>query len=210
MSSFIPNRTLTDFSSLPTDVLFDIETYHFVQGGQVYYSPDLIDGLQMQSVEGRNLTVTVAPNGTKYINDAEIIYSDYLTNNGVLHVLAHEVSPNKTDARPDLSTPANSTTSTPPPTATPTSSSSSSSLSTGAKAGIGVGCALGGIFIIGLLLIWLRRMKSKKSAVPRDEKQQIAAEMPHHRGSHELGAPGVGSHWEMEGDPPQERRIYEM
>jgi hypothetical protein len=215
--SFIPNRTIIDLKTLPTDVFFDLQEYHFVTG-HVYFTTDLTDGLQMQSVEGHNLTVTVASNGSRYINDAEIIYSDYITNNGVLHVLAHEVSPNKTDARPDLSTPANSTTSTTPPPTTesstaPTSSGSSSSLSTAAKAGIGVGAALGVIFIIAVLMFCLRRNRKRKAnpgAGPRDEKYQAAVEMPHPRGSHEVEAPGPGSHWELDSQQSHPRRVYEM
>lgn len=202
---------------LPNDVIINIEDYH-AAFGHVYYSPDLKDGLQIQTVFGPNLTVTVAPNGTKYLNDAEIIYSDYLMNTGVFHVLEHELSPNKTDARPALNTETHSATITPSASPLILSAPSHSSLSKGAKVGIGVGAGVGALLLIGMLYFCCCRSKSKTSqnGTPQGrEKDQYALEMPHpdRQYSHEMEAPGTRSRWELGGHESQRAslpRVFEM
>lgn len=49
------------------------------------FSPDLTDGLQIKTLQGRNLTIHVGPDGTKYVNGLRIIDTDYSIANGVLH-----------------------------------------------------------------------------------------------------------------------------
>jgi hypothetical protein len=169
-------------------------------------------------VLGSNLTVTVAPNGTKYLNDAEIVYSDYLMNTGVFHVLGHDLSPNKTDARPALSTETHSATITPSPSPLILSAPSHSSLSKGAKVGIGVGAGVGALLLIGVLFFGCCCSKSKPSqnGTPRGrQKDQYALEMPHpdKQYSHEMGTPGTWSRWELGGHESQRARlprVFEM
>ena len=208
-----------DITNIPTDLIFDIEEYHFVVG-HVFYSPDLQDGLQIQSLSGPNLTVTVAPNGTRYLNDAEIIYSDYLINTGVLHVLAHDLSPNETGARPDFSSETNSTLPTDAniaPTAS-VSSTLASSLSTAAKAGIGVGAGVGALLVTGALYFCFRRSRSQKPktrTVCVEGKTQRASEMPHPDNfySHEMSEPTAGAQGgidEYVSQRARQARVYEM
>jgi uncharacterized surface protein with fasciclin (FAS1) repeats len=50
------------------------------------YSTDFTDGLKLQTLQGKDVTITVI-NGTIYINAAKIIDPDYLLNTGVLHLI---------------------------------------------------------------------------------------------------------------------------
>jgi len=196
---------------MPDDVIFEFEEYHCVFG-HVFYSPDLGDGLQIQSLLGPNLTVTVAPNGTRYLNDAEIISSDYLINTGVIHVLAHTLDPNKTDTRPNLSAVTNST------IQPSTSSGSPSSLSTAAKAGIGIGVGVVVLLAIGALYFYFRRKRSQKpqsGIAGVQEKVHYTSEMPHPDNSYsqEMDAPVGGIRRELDGRDSrraESARVYEV
>ena len=75
--------------------------YHCVQG-QVLYSPDLVNGMKIQTVRGKDVTITVLKNGTKYVNDAKLIYSDYLISTGVIHVIEHDINLNDTYVPPPV------------------------------------------------------------------------------------------------------------
>ncbi|KAJ9609599.1 hypothetical protein H2200_005927 [Cladophialophora chaetospira] len=213
---FAPNSSrrttdpsLSDNSS--TQAEFDAEEYHFVHG-RVIYSPDFRDGMRIKTVEGKDLTLTIAPNGTTYVNDAKVLYTDYLISTGVVHVIEWALNPNDTEARPDLSNSSTSTNSTTAP------SSSSSSLSTGAKAGIGVGVALGALLAIGLLFFFLRRRKRTKRSTETGDarttqnKQLALVEMPQPEKpkSHEMYSPGSGQEWEMDTNESHIGRVYEM
>ncbi len=50
------------------------------------YANDLFDGDIIQALAGLNIQVSVNPEGT-HLNDAKIIYSDYVASNGVLHII---------------------------------------------------------------------------------------------------------------------------
>ncbi|KAL2350254.1 FAS1 domain-containing protein [Cryomyces antarcticus] len=52
----------------------------------VAYSSLLKDGSTFQTIQGNNVTITVE-NGSTYVNDAKIIDRDFLTSNGVIHVI---------------------------------------------------------------------------------------------------------------------------
>lgn len=72
--------------NLPVKEAESLFKYHVVQG-QVVYSSDFETGLQLQTLQGTNLTITVEDDGTKYANGAKILATDYLVSNGVLHTL---------------------------------------------------------------------------------------------------------------------------
>ncbi len=208
--------------NISTDAAFDAEEYHFVHG-RVVYSPEFEDGMKLTTVEGRQLTLTIAPNGTKYVNDVEILYTDYLISTGVVHVIEWTLDPNNTEARPDLvnsTTPTNSTTPVPSASASASSSASSTSasLATGAKAGIGVGVALGALLVVGVMLFvfFRRRKRTNRPAgmgnAETRKKQLGPVEMPQpeRKRSHELQAPGSGQEWEVDATESQRGRVYEM
>jgi Fasciclin domain len=52
-----------------------------------YYYKDFKDGDIIYSVDYKPIKVVVASNGSVFLNDAQIIHSDYITNNGNLLVL---------------------------------------------------------------------------------------------------------------------------
>ncbi len=63
--------------------LASVLTYHVVPGR--VFSSDLADGLEVTTVEGS--TVTISLTGGAKINDANIVATDILTSNGVIHVI---------------------------------------------------------------------------------------------------------------------------
>jgi len=63
--------------------LGEILTYHVVPGR--IFSSDLEDGATVTTVEGR--TVTISLNGGARVNDANIVATDVLATNGVIHVI---------------------------------------------------------------------------------------------------------------------------
>jgi LPXTG-motif cell wall-anchored protein len=215
LCSFAPNstRATTDQSKLndnSTEAAFDAQEYHYVHG-RVIYSPEFEDGMKIATVEGKDLTITIVANGTMYVNDAKILYTNYLISTGVVHVIEWTLDPNNTEARPDL------TNSTSPTNSTTTPVPSSSSLSTGAKAGIGVGVALGALLVIGLIFFFVRRRKRANHPAgtgnTETEKKQLGpVEMPQPEKAkpHELYSPNSGQAWEMDGTDSQRGRAHEM
>ena len=61
-----------------------ILTYHVV-AGQVL-SSDLSDGMEATTVNGASLTIQLR-DGKVFVNDAEVVIADVLTDNGVVHVI---------------------------------------------------------------------------------------------------------------------------
>ncbi|KAK5019021.1 hypothetical protein LTR60_000443, partial [Cryomyces antarcticus] len=130
------------------------------------YSSLLKDGSTFQTIQGNNVTITVE-NGSTYVNDAKIIDRDFLTSNGVIHVIGGPIYYNKTSARPPLaSTPSNSSS---PTGLTPPQPSSG--LSVGAKAGIAVGAVLASVAMV-LAAIFIVRRARKSSDVQSDVQEK--------------------------------------
>ena len=53
--------------------------------GTVAYSPSLTNQSTYETLEGNNVTVTVA-DGATYVDASKITSEDYLTSNGVIHI----------------------------------------------------------------------------------------------------------------------------
>jgi uncharacterized surface protein with fasciclin (FAS1) repeats len=66
------------------DQLTGILTYHVVAGKVM--SGDLSDGMKATTVNGAEITITLA-DGKVMINDAEVVIADVETDNGVIHVI---------------------------------------------------------------------------------------------------------------------------
>jgi len=64
--------------------LQSILTYHVV-AGQVL-SSDLSDGMEATTVNGASLTIRLE-DGKVFVNDAEVVIADVLTDNGVVHAI---------------------------------------------------------------------------------------------------------------------------
>jgi len=70
------NKSAADYSDLLGNHTLEIETY----------SNDLFDGDIIQTLAGMNIKVTVNQDGV-HLNDAKMIYSDFNSPNGVLHIV---------------------------------------------------------------------------------------------------------------------------
>ena len=79
--------------------LAEILQYHVVQGA-VGYSTTLSNDMQLPTLAGDNLTVTIDEDGGVFVNNARVINSDILIANGVLHVIDTVLNPAEADAAP--------------------------------------------------------------------------------------------------------------
>ncbi|KAE9382004.1 FAS1 domain-containing protein [Stipitochalara longipes BDJ] len=91
MTFFAPNTqaALTAFTAraptMSTSQLAATFNYHAVPNF-IGYSSQLTNGMQLQTSEGTNLTITIQGNET-FVNGARILISDYLVANGVVHLI---------------------------------------------------------------------------------------------------------------------------
>lgn len=208
--SFAPK---TAKGALPTTSKesFELQEYHFIKG-EVLFSYNLTNRREVTTVEGKNLTFYVAPNGTRYVNDAAIVDSDYLISTGVFHVIETAVDARIPDAKPLYLTNTNATTTpTGKPAATSSAVAGKSGLSTGAKAGIGLGVALGVLALLGAAFFFLRRREQQdpvhSQAVEKQGWSEITqrpkASSPHEMQGvsslHEIHSEGTSGRGEMEG-----------
>jgi hypothetical protein len=155
MTVFAPNTAaaLASFTKITAGAsqaeLAAVFNYHVVPGF-VAYSSLLEDGMQLQTVQGDNLTITMVGSDT-YVNDAKIINPDFIVANGVVHLIDSVLNRFNTSG-PNT----NSSTS---PTPTPVAKHSPS---TGAKVGIGVSVALAMVFFATCIFFLIRNRRQKK------------------------------------------------
>jgi transforming growth factor-beta-induced protein len=81
----VPKETLDALLADPKGALTDVLTYHVVAGKAM--SNGLSDGMQVETVNGQPLTITIADDGTVMVNDAKVVTADIETANGVIHVI---------------------------------------------------------------------------------------------------------------------------
>ncbi len=86
----LPAGTLDALLDDPTGDLTDILLYHVVADKAM--STDLSDGQVIETVLGKNITVTITGDGV-FINDAKVILADIETDNGVVHVIDAVLTP---------------------------------------------------------------------------------------------------------------------
>ena len=77
IGNLLPNLTMEQ----TTDIL----TYHVV-AGTVGYSALLKDDMKLTTVNGAELTIRLV-DGKVFVNGAQVVIADVLTNNGVVHVI---------------------------------------------------------------------------------------------------------------------------
>jgi uncharacterized surface protein with fasciclin (FAS1) repeats len=88
---FAPNnnafKALGDvLPKLTSSQIADILHYHIVPN-VVAYSPFLRNGAQFKTANGKVLTIRTDSTGRIFVNNARVVTSNVLTNNGVLHVI---------------------------------------------------------------------------------------------------------------------------
>ncbi|KAF2101005.1 Fasciclin-domain-containing protein [Rhizodiscina lignyota] len=108
---FAPNNTAfqdigSALANLSTNDLATILEYHVVKG-PVGYSSKLKNGMKLDTVGGKSLTIHIE-NGTVFVNSAKVVTPDVLVSNGVVHVIDNVLNPNNTSAAPSSSATAGS------------------------------------------------------------------------------------------------------
>jgi uncharacterized surface protein with fasciclin (FAS1) repeats len=81
----LPQGTIDDLLKDPEGALTDILTYHVVPGKVM--STDLTDGMMADTVQGDQLKISIAEDGTVMVNDATVTQADIQASNGVIHVI---------------------------------------------------------------------------------------------------------------------------
>jgi len=97
----LPAGTIETLLADPTGALAQILLYHVV-GGQAL-STDLSDGQSVATLQGQTVTVTINVNGV-FINNAQVIVADIVTDNGVIHVIDAVLVPQTTSSVSNIET----------------------------------------------------------------------------------------------------------
>ena len=85
----LPAGVLDDLLADPEGALANVLLYHVY--GDLAYSTDITDGLVLEMLNGDEATLTI--DGGVFINDAEIIITDLIAQNGVVHVIDAVIVP---------------------------------------------------------------------------------------------------------------------
>jgi len=80
----LPAGTIETLLADPTGDLTQILLYHVV--GAQALSTDLTDGQTVETLQGQTVTVTINTQGV-FINNAQVMVADFVTDNGVVHVI---------------------------------------------------------------------------------------------------------------------------
>ena len=80
----LPDGQLDELLADPTGALADILRFHVL--GTAAYSSDITNGLSVASLEGENLDFSITADGI-FVEDAQIVVTDILADNGVVHVI---------------------------------------------------------------------------------------------------------------------------
>lgn len=110
LTIFAPNNDAiqqlgSTLSTLSLEDLGQLVDYHIVNASHfVGYSSNLPNGTVLQTRQGGNISITFAGNSI-YANSAQIVQSDLLISNGILHVISNVLDPNVTDVKPNPSQP---------------------------------------------------------------------------------------------------------
>ncbi len=85
--------------NMTAEELATVMDYHLVPGG-VFYSTSLTNGTELTTHQGGKLTIRQSGNNF-YINSAQLLTTDVLIANGVLHVIDNVLNPNGPGALPN-------------------------------------------------------------------------------------------------------------
>lgn len=89
--ALVPQPIIDALLADPSGLLTFILTYHVVPSAAL--STDLSDGMTLTTLSGLDVNVSIV-NGNVYINQAQVIVADIVTDNGVVHVIDAVIAPN--------------------------------------------------------------------------------------------------------------------
>lgn len=84
---------------MTVEQLSSVLDYHIISSG-ITFSSSLKNGTKLTTNQGGNITVRQSGNNV-YINSAQLLTTDILLSNGVLHVIGNVLNPDSSDAQPD-------------------------------------------------------------------------------------------------------------
>lgn len=84
-------------ANVSDEALASVLTYHVINGSEPIYSSDLSNGTTVQTLNGKNLTITIE-NGTVFVNAAKVVTPNILVANGVVHLIDNVLNPDNTAA----------------------------------------------------------------------------------------------------------------
>lgn len=87
---FVPNNEAFEsigsvLESANQSTLQEVLKYHIIPNN-VIFSPSL-GNVTVQSLQGSNLTITVLPDGSAWVNNAKITFPNSILYNGIAHVI---------------------------------------------------------------------------------------------------------------------------
>lgn len=87
----LPQETIDALLADPTGDLTQILLYHVVPGHVL--AADVTDGLEAKTLQGGTVKFAVHGDGSVMINDANIVATDIVASNGVIHVIDAVILP---------------------------------------------------------------------------------------------------------------------
>lgn len=87
----LPAGTVDALLADPSGDLTQILLYHVVPGAVM--AADVTDGLEATTAQGSTVTLTVGDDGSVKINDANVVATDIVASNGVIHVIDAVILP---------------------------------------------------------------------------------------------------------------------
>ena len=83
-SSELDDAVLSEIIANADSPLIDILSHHVYAGGKVF-SGDLEDGMEIEMLDGNNVTISISDN--VMVNDAMVTTADIVCSNGVIHII---------------------------------------------------------------------------------------------------------------------------
>ncbi|KAH8750015.1 FAS1 domain-containing protein [Hyaloscypha sp. PMI_1271] len=179
MTWFVPNSAaalddIINASPATQEQFTALASYHCIVGS-VLYSSSFKNGTKLTMFSGLPAIVRILDDGTTYINSAKVIASDYLINNGVMHIIDSNLMPGNTTGPSVTTLPTIIPSSQPTEIANGTIPQAPRELSVAAYTGIGVGAGITLLLIIigAMLCVRQKRLANQKGQLNRQRHSRI-------------------------------------